>query len=471
MKTIQIWLFIGIILVLVSCQDTTEPDSTQVATFEGTVYALGELGQPLPLSDVLVTAKGFYKQTTTNTEGKYEISVEPEAGEETVSLELEFSKVGYRLTFKNVEGLKGERTKVPDVTMQSTNDDSSVVTPPGGESDDAAHIEIYGSHESHIYVRSSGLTEAAIVQFVVTDARGRRVDENHKVLVHFSILNGPNGGEYLFPDTMTTQAGFVHTVLNSGYVSGTVQLIASFEVNGKEYRTLPVRLAIWGGLPDQEHFSVALDRVNIAGHVHSGILDPVTAYVGDKFGNPVAPGTAVYFYSDYGILEGSAITDEMGRATVRYMSAQPLPPNPAEYSLAEITATTYGDTLKVEQLSSSTKLLLTGPTAAIQISPETFTYTDVNQPVSFDYTVSDIWGYPLVKDTRIKITASDGNLYGDTDIKMLDTQASGPGRTEFNFAWAPGDSLEAPQVYISIRVTTPEDGNGYQSANVVGTKQ
>ena len=68
------------------------------------------------------------------------------------------------------------------------------------------------------------------------------------------------------------------------------------------------------------------------------------------------------------------------------------------------------------------------------------------------------------------VEATAGEVFGDKNIKLLDTRYPGPGTTDFSFSWAPGDSLEAPQVYISIQVSTPEYGNGYQSRNIVGTK-
>ena len=164
------------------------------------------------------------------------------------------------------------------------------------------------------------------------------------------------------------------------------------------------------------------------------------------------------------------MTDEMGRATVRFMSAFPLPPFPAVSSLADIKALTYGDTVQVQDIETNTKLLLTGPTAPIQISPTSFTYNETNTPVQFSYTASDIWGYPLVENTYISVSATDGNLYGDIDIRMNDTQASGPGTTQYSFSWAPGDSLDAPQVYINIVIDSPPDGNGYRSTSISGSK-
>jgi hypothetical protein len=454
-----------------SCNKNTGSDEDNLVRFKGTVYNMGENNLPTPLGNVLVTARGYYKQTLTNTKGEYELSIELAESEVTASLKLEFTKIGYNLTESTVEGKKGQLTYVSDIMMTKVDEDSLKPSPPGGESGSGAHIELFGSHASHIYVKGSGLKESAMIQFVVTDAEGRRVDEQHKVKVYFSILNGPDGGEYLHPDTMTTRDGFSYTVLNSGIISGAVQIQAQFDVDGISYSSLPIPLSIFGGLPDDDHFSVALELVNIAGHVHFGIIDSVTAFVGDKYSNPVAPGTAVYFSTQYGIIDGSDITDDMGRATVRYMSAQPLPPQPQLNSFCEIKATTYGDIDQTEHLNTFSSLLLSGPTAPIVVTPTSFTYTDLNQAVEFNYMVSDIWGYPLVGGSQIDVEASDGNVYGDIDIKLLDTQGRGPGYTQFNFAWAPGDSLEAPQVYINIKVTTPENGNGYQSVGILGTKQ
>jgi hypothetical protein len=470
-KRIAIISILMLLVICFSCNKNTSSSEENLVRFKGTVYNLGENYLPTPLSNVLVTAKGYYKQTLTNPQGEYELSIELSESAETASLSLEFSKIGYNLTQSTVEGKKGQLTYVPDIMLTKLADDSLEPPPPGGESGNAAHIEIYGSHASHVYVKGSGLKESAMTQFIVTDAEGRRVDEAHKVTVYFSILNGPGGGEYLFPDTMTTRDGFSYTVLNSGIISGVVQIEAYFDLGGILYRSLPIPLSIYGGLPDNNHFSVALELVNIAGHVHFGIIDRVTAFVGDKYSNPVAPGTAVYFATEYGIIEGAAITDEMGRATVRYMSAQPLPPQPHLNSFSEIRATTYGDTVQRVQLNTFSSLLLSGPTAPIIVSPTSFTYTDLNQPVSFNYSVSDIWGNPLIAGSQVDISATDGNVYGDIDINLLDTQGRGPGYTQFNFAWAPGDSLEAPQVYINIKVKTPENGNGYQSVGILGTKQ
>jgi len=456
------------LLLLTSCKDSSETDPDRLLNLKGKVYFLAQ-SQVFPLEGALITVQDHFTQTITDNAGNFSLSFEPEGEEEEFDLTLQVSKIGYELSTVYVQSKRGMQTTVSDVLMKTAGNDTLPIEDPDEEiSGEAAHIEIYGKHNSHVYVKSSGLQETAMIQFRVTDAAGIPVDTDHKALVHFEILNGPDGGEYLFPDTMTTVRGLAYTVLNSGTISGPVQVNAWLETESELIRSIPVRVAIYGGLPDQDHLSLGFEYVNIAGHVYLGIIDEITAFVGDRYSNPVAPGTIVYFNTDFGIIEGAAITDDMGRATVQYMSALPLPPQPQIVSLANITAHTYGDTLQSDLLSVSGNLLLTGLTGPITISPDHFSFDFTNLPVQFNYTVSDIWGYPLVAGSRITVEATDGTVYGDVNITTRDTQFSGSGTTNFSFAWAPGDSLEAPEVYINVKVETPTQGNGYRSVSING---
>jgi len=461
-------IFLSSLLVLsVACTSTVQENETRLT---GKVYYLDQNHLATPVEGALVVAKTFFRQSRTDASGAYSIVID--LTENEAQVELEASKVGYDVKAVSTYARKGETVEVPDITLEKLGGDSSLVpTDTVTVSGDASHIEVSGSPDTHIYIKESGLKQTALIGFMVKDDKGVPVDEDHKVTVHFEILNGPDGGEYLFPETMETQNGSVYTVLNSGIAAGVVQIQAWADVNGTVIRTLPIRMAIYGGLPDENHFSVVMGKVNIAGRVHFGIIDQVTAFVGDKFSNPVAPGTAVYFSSDYALVEGAAVTDEMGRATVSFMSASPMPPDPANNPFAIITAHTFTDTLGQKMITAQTDVLLSANTAPIQVSPTTFQYNDSNTPLHFNYTVSDIYGYPIVSESKISVSATDGTLYGDVDIDQLDTQSIGAGTTDFSFTWAPGDSLESPEVYITITVSTPSDGNGYASTSIVGSKQ
>ncbi|MCB0283678.1 MAG: Ig-like domain-containing protein [Calditrichae bacterium] len=451
------------ILAFSGCDSGTS--SEDLVIINGVVYTYDADKNAIPVENALVSATNIYKQTLTNQYGEFSFEFEPET--DTAYVSLSITKTGYLRARSSVSVKKGLTFQVPEIELLKDEEDTSG---DGTVSGDAAHIEVVTPNEDHIYVYSSGLQETAGFWFKITDSEGIPVDNDHAETVHFNILHGPDGGEYLYPQEAVTVDGYVYTTLNSGTISGPVQIEAYIETDSKIIRSTPSRVAIYGGLPDDNHFSVAIEKVNIAGQVHFGILDNVTAFVGDKYSNPVAPGTVVYFSTDYGIVQGAAVTDEMGRATVSYMSAAPLPPNPAASSFAKVTAWTYGDTLTNLTLSSDVSLLLSSVTDAIQVTPSSFEYDNSNRAQTFDFIVSDIYGNPVVSNTAISVKATAGELYGDTDIKMLDTRYPGPGSTDFSFAWAPGDSLEAPQVYISITVTTPAEGNGYRSTTVGGVK-
>jgi len=450
------------------CNNTT--DLSNLATVTGFVYYYDSANNLSPLPGVLVTAVNVYQQTETASDGSFSFALDiPDEQEIT----FQASKAGFYSSEVKAFAKRGKQFRAPDITMVVQNSDTSGNggVNSGGKSDAAAHVTLLPNQPNHIYVYASGLEESVPINFIVSDANGNAVDDAHKVKVHFSILNGPDGGEYLWPDTMTTVNGAVSTTLNSGLKAGAVQLDVYFSVDGKVIHSIPVRLSIYGGLPDAAHFSVSAAQINIAGQVHFGIIDQVTAFVGDKYSNPVAPGTVVYFSSDVGIIDGSAITDDLGRATVKFMSAAPLPVDPANNSMASITANTYGDTSNTQSLVSNAAVLMSAATGSIQISPTYFQYDKLNKALLFNYTIADVYGNPLVADSRIKVEATDGTVYGDIDFGLLDVRSPGNGTTDFSFTWAPGDSLTAPQVYISIKVLTPPIGNGNRAIQILGTKK
>ncbi len=474
MKTIFSLSIVMLVLFGLSCSNSTQSDKNS-AYLSGKVYAVAGNNQIVVLSNALLTARGYYSQTYSGSDGSYRLPVDLGTATEDQDITVDASKAGFEGSSITVVARKGNTTQVPDLTLlpvvSDTSGQDTTVILPGQPSGDAAHIEVYGQHPNHIYVMGTGLAETARIQFVIKDAAGIPVDAAHKAMVHFDVLEGPGGGEYVSPDTMTTADGIVSTVLNSGISSGPVQLQASISSQGKTVWAVPVRITIFGGLPDESHFSLAAEQLNIAGLKFRGIIDRVTAFVGDRYGNPVAPGTAVYFSSDYGIVDGSAITDNLGRATIQFVTADPLPPNPMDSAFVHVYGWTYSDTVLSKAIRKYSRILLTGSTSPITVTPSDFTYSNSNTPVSFEYTISDLWGRPLIADSKVNVSATAGSVYGDTDILLQDTQVEGSGTTRFRFTWAPGDSLEAPEVYLYIKVTTPDNGNGYQSATIVGVKQ
>ncbi|MDZ7715012.1 MAG: Ig-like domain-containing protein [Balneolaceae bacterium] len=73
------------------------------------------------------------------------------------------------------------------------------------------------------------------------------------------------------------------------------------------------------------HFSIAPANSNFEGYNINNVRDKITVIVGDKFSNPVKPGTVVSFSTTGGIIQGSGQTDEDGIVSVDLISGDPRP--------------------------------------------------------------------------------------------------------------------------------------------------
>src|SRR5690606_34526798 len=108
-----------------------------------------------------------------------------------------------------------------------------------------------------------GAEEVASITFQLADSLGRPVVQTNGAEVMFSFGERPNGGEFLEPTrARTDNNGRVPVNLSSGLKAGVVQIVAEANVDGRMVRSLPVSIAIHGGLPDQEHFSLGPARFN-----------------------------------------------------------------------------------------------------------------------------------------------------------------------------------------------------------------
>jgi hypothetical protein len=294
---------------------------------------------------------------------------------------------------------------------------------------------------------------------------GVPVDVEHAVTVDFELGSSPGGGEFLSPlSAETGPNGKVSTSIFSGTVSGVVQVMASVDEGGTVIRSLPVAIAIHGGLPDSTHFSIAVEKLNFPGYNIYGLTDGITAYVGDKYGNPVRPETAVYFTTTGGIIEGSALTDLMGRASVDLMSADPKPLHPVYGAgFATVTARTADENQNTIETNG---IVLFSGIPQISVNPTSFNIANGGSQ-SFFYTVSDQNGNPLAGGTSIRVAVETGDVeaVGNTDITLPDTQS--PAWTNFGFSLVDSapDTNQVNNVSVKISTTGP---NGNLEVSVSG---
>lgn len=468
-----------------------QASSLPVAIIQGKAVADTGTGQ-FPLENVTVSFSGTENKTFTNANGEFSYLFQFDAGESFRTITIQLTKSGYKEV--TLENQLIEASKVNDLgTVQMEQDTSGG---PGGIGE-PHYLEVINVESSHIYVKESGLPEVTFIEFNVKDNNGNIIDDQHAVDVHFEIVGGPGGGETIYPTQMRTLQGYAKTAIQAGTRAGAVQIRAWFRKdNGDIVQIKPIRVAIWGGLPDDEHFIIGVERLNIAGMVKLGLLDDVTGYVGDKYGNPCAPGTVVYYTTRWAYMEGSAATDEMGRSTVQLISAAPLPNQFLTYNqlratpdsaITRITAHTFNE--NYEKITKLGRVLFSAatnpffwvdtvyvPDVLDQNNVITFFYNWVDnnrKSKTFYYRVTDIYGNPLVGGSTIRVFTDVGSVGGDIDVRIPDALSGGPGITEFQFTWTvPKLSVtdEKPEAaVITIAVNTSEEiGNGDAAVEIKG---
>lgn len=476
-------------------------DESGLATFNGQVVdSDGD-----PIADATVFAEDYGVSAETNAQGAYSFSIEVDSSRQQINLSI--FATDYIETDRTVLAFVDQDTRIPDIELQrrgGTNGGSNGGNNGGGNngggngepggidggadepSGPAASITLVGRSSQAIGVQSAGADETATLTFIVLDAFGNPIDSEHAVDVTFTIANGPGEGEFLAPATKSTDgSGQVQTTISSGTKSGTVQVFATAtNEEGTVITSYPVVITITGGLPDQMHFSVVSERRNFAGYDFFGDINPVTAFVGDIYGNPVQPGTAVYFTTDGGIVEGSGTTDDLGRARVELVSAAPQPSG--SFECIDESGTPYMRASEgyaiVEALTSNRVQDDILTTTTVLFSGETqITFTDVDADPdngdlgNYGFRVSDRFGNPLEEGTTISVTADGVNVeaVGDEQVTLGDHLCPGDGRTDFLISVVQGDEVGEddlplpPQLEtLTIKVNSP---NGNAQLTVYNT--
>jgi hypothetical protein len=323
-----------------------------------------------------------------------------------------------------------------------------------GPSGNPISIALLSQTATSIGVQSSGSVETAGLTFVVLDSAGMPIDLNHTVKVNFFIEAQPNGGESLSPTSVfTNDIGQATVNLTSGTKAGTVQIRAEIDLpNGKTIFSDPVAVAITGGLPDYNHFSIATNLVNIPGIIFQKYSSFVTAFVGDKYANPVRVGTSVYFTSTGGIIQGSAITDKTGIASADFIVANPN--SPVDPILGKGFATIYATTADENKnnITTSTSVLFS---MYPHITVSDTSAFDIPNGGSKDnsYTVSDDKGNPLTSGTQITVSVDVKNVatQGDVNITLPDTQDKRWTRFHFTVLDAADTVVENNKCTITIK--------------------
>jgi hypothetical protein len=188
---------------------------------------------------------------------------------------------------------------------------------------------------------ASGLPENSTVKFIVKDALGLPVQNED---VAFS-LNSAVGGITLSAMIATSDGlGEVITTVQSGSVATSVRVTATL-VSNPLITTTSTAIAIATGPPDQDSISLAASTLNPRAWDINGKEVTISAFLADRFNNPITDGTAISFTTELGAIDPSCITVN-GGCSVIWRSQNPRVNNIApiiQDGITTILATVEGE--------------------------------------------------------------------------------------------------------------------------------
>lgn len=456
----RLYLLFSLALVLIIQACSSGSDTVIIA---GQVIEAGS-GNAINNAVVEVTEPANLQQTaTTDSAGNFSFDVDP--GTETVTVALEVSKQGFQSQTTSFK--LAPETDVDDLSIELASsagsgggggdgdDDEDTV---GGESGGPNSLELMSISNSSIAIRGTGGDEQSTFTFAVRDSAGRAVSQGYAV--DFSIITGPQGGEFINPSTgFTNSEGRVKASIASGDSAGVVKIQASVDRPniGTTINSTPVLVAIGNGFPESENFRIApvnrnFEAWNLIASSQSTVNpNYIVASLGDYRNNPVLPGTAVDFTTTAGNITASAVTDDEGIAIAEIRPDGSTPTgHPSGIGFATVTARTVD--INDNYITTEADVLLTSRNPSITLNPSTVTIPDGGSD-TFTMTITDVNGYPVAAGSEIAVTTSEGISDNFGSITLGDYVTAGAGRTQFTFTVADADDENPTEQNASITIT------------------
>ncbi|MDZ7718938.1 MAG: carboxypeptidase regulatory-like domain-containing protein [Balneolaceae bacterium] len=429
--------------VFIGCEEIYEP-----IIVSGKVVNT-ESGSPVTDATVsIISPEDLARETFSDSNGEFLFEEVPV--DSVIDITIQAQKEGFSTKSITLIAAPEKELIVPDIEISGSEEGGSGPPPSEG----SANITLQSKSAETIQVRETGGLETATFEFVVKDSAGVPVDNQNATFVHFEITAGPNGGESIYPDSVKTVDGIAKATLTSGTVPGVVQIRASFLRNGITEKSAPIPITISGGLPNDNHFEVNSEFKNIP--ANSSNPSEITVLLGDKYGNTVIPGTAVYFGTNKGNIDGSANTDEQGLASAQLRT------NNTEPGMATVTVETVDETSS--KISRELNVLFSGE-PELSVTP-----TNVDllgfESETFSVNLSDANGNPLAPGTTLSVSVDNQDLVlvGTTTAELNDTQKTGDGYTEFEFQLRNPDRVTITEdVTLTISTNGP---NGSVTKNL-----
>ncbi|RNC85351.1 MAG: hypothetical protein ED557_00835 [Balneola sp.] len=460
-------------LVLFSVGTACQSSSDDFVTIRGNVSDASS-GNALPGAALIIDSPSSLSGTFTSTDsvGNYvfgDIDIS-----DATDITIRASQTGYISESTTITALPGQTISLDfDLSEEGSGsgdeDDDEVLGEPGIP----AAIVLTNVSEESINIRQTGGTVSSTFSFEVQDSSGRSMNEETPVDVNFQILKGPGGGESVVPNRVTTNSnGAVVSNLFSGDSAGVVRIEAFINrTDGIRISSSPIVIAIHGGFPSPDRFFVAPVNFNLEGYslLDASLEYSISASVGDRWGNPVKEGTAVDFRTEAGIIDGSALTNDRGFASV-VLSPDGSTPGIGTSDVGFFTVTAKTVDENNDFITRDVELLFTTREATITFTSGAFDIPS-NGSDNVTFTVTDLNGRPMAAGTTINVSSlSDIEVTGDSDITLGDYFTGGPGRTEFTVTVSDIDDTDASTQAATVTVTVTTPSGNETSATLTGTR-
>jgi hypothetical protein len=225
---------LGLAALLVGCKSDQTSATTGEGVISGYVVDGSSSARLQGVAVAAMTVSGTTQTTTTDANGLYSFKFTVDS---TMNVTITMKKTGYRDS-SFVATLKSGTVITQNFTMMPV----SVVGGGGSAGTGLAQtIFFMGASQPEVCVYGVGGKETTIMSWEVRDSLGLPIDDAHAVDLHFGLLGAINGGEYVSPVVLKTNAsGQAHMTFNAGIRSGVVQVYASATV-GNRTITSPLR--------------------------------------------------------------------------------------------------------------------------------------------------------------------------------------------------------------------------------------
>ena len=406
------------------------------------------------------------------------------------NVEVQFSTTIGNITGSRVTNAQGYAT----VPFSSSQTGTAIVTATAGSATGNYTLYLLPGNPNSIQltflpssvgVRGSGRNETLLITATVRDANNNPVLDG--TAVYFNINNSPGGGDFLSSTgAIPTINGQATVAYNSGTVSGTARVRAVCS----SISAVSTEILIYAGPAYIEnigdgclssHMALGASPCSMFGMDVVGESVELVCLVGDRYNNPVTPGTAVYFTTSGGVVTtATGYTDSAGFARVTLYSGNPLPtisrwlntltdPNlgttilcsdvPDQNGMAKILVKTAGvdatgDSVWVWATTNvvfdySQPILNLRETTVNGDPDERDLYIGENALIRFSLYDFNYW--PMVSGTTISFSASSGNVYPSEIVVGC------PGDTSYTVSFfnnlTTNDDDAATPVLINVEAT------------------